>query len=416
MSNPSTSNPNPSPAMNSDEDRVDASAARILRNQLLSFERGPEESFQSLNTSPKVQRRVIALREIQNKHYEFEVEYSKEKAALDAKYRKIYYTLHEKNKHGELEVEYTMEKATLDAKYQKIYYPLYQQRFKIVSGAEEVEGNNGTQNIGVEGDKDKGIPSFWLVAMKNNQQIAKAICEKDEGALAYLKDIEWSMVDTESFKIDFFFEKSNPFFSNPVLTKTYYMLRHEILLGTEGSLIEWYPGKSLTENTTRKKVIDKRVAVLSAKNKEPMTATEEESFSFFNFFGPLEVLMADHQVVTKISGGITIRDKIIPDALYWYTGEALEDDEDDDDYEDDEDEDDYEDDEDDDDYEDDEYEDDYEDDDEEDDYEDDDEEDDYEDDDEDEDDYEDDDEDEDYNDGNYQGKGYMDDDNASKTD
>nr|GMC68373.1 nucleosome assembly protein 1 [Ipomoea batatas] len=123
------------------------------------------------------------------------------------------------------------------------------------------------------------------------------ICEKDEGALAFLKDIEWSMVDTESFKIDFFFEKSNPFFSNPVLTKTYYyMLRHEILLGTEGSLIELYPGKSLTENTTRKKVIDKRVAVLSAKNKEPMTETKEESFSFFNFFSPLEVLMADHQV------------------------------------------------------------------------------------------------------------------------
>nr|GLL19933.1 nucleosome assembly protein 1;3-like [Ipomoea trifida] len=122
------------------------------------------------------------------------------------------------------------------------------------------------------------------------------ICEKDEGALAFLKDIEWSMVDTESFKIDFFFEKSNPFFSNPVLTKTYYyMLRHEIVLGTEGSLIEWYPGKSLTENTTRKKVIDKRAAVLSAKNKEPMIETEEESFSFFNFFSPLEVLMADHQ-------------------------------------------------------------------------------------------------------------------------
>nr|GMC60978.1 nucleosome assembly protein 1;3-like isoform X2 [Ipomoea batatas] len=379
-------------AMNSDEDRVDVSAARILRNQLLSFERGPKESFQGLNTSPEVQRRVIALREIQNKH-------------------------------GELEVEYTMEKAALDAKYQKIYYPLYQQRFKIVSGAEEVEGNNGTQNIGVEGDKDKGIPSFWLVAMKNNQQIAKAICEKDEGALAFLKDIEWSMVDTESFKIDFFFEKSNPFFSNPVLTKTYYyMLRHEILLGTEGSLIEWYPGKSLTENTTRKKVIDKRAVVLSAKNKEPMTKTEEESFSFFNFFSPLEVLMADHQaqeakqLMQDYRIGITIRDKIIPDALYWYTGEALEDDEDDDDYEDDEDEDDYEDDEDDEEYED---EDDYEDDEDDEEYED---EDDYEDD-EDDDDYEDneddneyEDEDEDYNDGNYQGKGDMDDDNASKTD
>nr|GLL19948.1 nucleosome assembly protein 1;3-like [Ipomoea trifida]GLL19949.1 nucleosome assembly protein 1;3-like [Ipomoea trifida] len=75
------------------------------------------------------------------------------------------------------------------------------------------------------------------------------ICEKDEGALAFLKDIEWSMVDT--------------------------------------------PGKSLTANTTRKKVAE-RAVVLSAKNKEPMTESEEESFSFFNFFRPLEVLSADH--------------------------------------------------------------------------------------------------------------------------
>nr|GLL19941.1 nucleosome assembly protein 1;3-like [Ipomoea trifida] len=206
MSNPSSSNPNPSPAMNSDEDRVDASATRIPRNQLLSFAKGPGETFQSRpNSSTQVQRRLIALREIQNKHDEFEVEYSKEKAALNAK-------------------------------YQKIYYPLYDKRFRIVSGADEVE---------------------------------------------------------DSFKIDFFFEKSNPFFSNPVLTKTYYMFDDEILLRTRGSMIEWYPGKSLTANTTRKKVAE-RAVVLSAKNKEPMTESEEESFSFFNFFRPLEVLSADH--------------------------------------------------------------------------------------------------------------------------
>nr|GMD52222.1 nucleosome assembly protein 1;3-like [Ipomoea batatas] len=31
------------------------------------------------------------------------------------------------NKHDEFEVEYSKEKAALDAKYHKIYYPLYQQ-------------------------------------------------------------------------------------------------------------------------------------------------------------------------------------------------------------------------------------------------------------------------------------------------
>nr|GLL25633.1 nucleosome assembly protein 1;3-like [Ipomoea trifida] len=59
-SNPSPNNPNPSLAMNY-EDRVEVSAARILKN----------------------------------KHDEFEVEYNKEKATLDAKYQNIYYPLFE---------------------------------------------------------------------------------------------------------------------------------------------------------------------------------------------------------------------------------------------------------------------------------------------------------------------------------
>ncbi|XP_019191711.1 PREDICTED: nucleosome assembly protein 1;4-like [Ipomoea nil] len=334
--NPSSSNPGPSnpilkPAMKS-EVGVDVTTARILRNELLSFARGPEP-LQSLSSSTdQVQTRLIALREIQIKLDEYEVEHSKEKEALEAK-------------------------------YQKIYYPLYDQRYKIVSGALEGEDYVGTQNMGVKRDEGKGIPSFWLVAMKNNKTIANAISEKDEAALAFLKDIEWSRrVEPESFKLDFFFEKNNPFFSNPVLTKTFYMLGDEILLKTTGSVIDWYPGKCLTENTKRK-----NEAKRSAKNKEAMTGSdEEERFSFFNFFGPLEVLKADHPDAEEVKElmqqdyriGMTIRNKIIPHALYWYTGEAFEDDEiincpdnsdddlfqyddDDDSYDDDDDDDDY---------------------------------------------------------------------------
>ncbi|XP_019191710.1 PREDICTED: nucleosome assembly protein 1;3-like [Ipomoea nil] len=298
-SNPGPSNPIPKPAMKS-EVGVDVTTARILRNELLSFARGPEP-LQSLSSSTdQVQTRLIALREIQIKHDEYEVEHNKEKEALEAK-------------------------------YQKIYYPLYDQRYKIVSGALEGEDYVGTQNMGVKRDEGKGIPSFWLVAMKNNKTIANTISKKDEAALAFLKDIEWSRrVEPESFKLDFFFEKNNPFFSNPVLTKTFYMLGDEILLRTTGSVIDWYPGKCLTENTKRK-----NEAKRSAKNKEAMTGSEEERFSFFNFFGPLEVLKADHPDAEEVKElmqqdyriGMAIRNKIIPHALYWYTGEAFEDDE-----------------------------------------------------------------------------------------
>nr|GMC68268.1 nucleosome assembly protein 1;2-like [Ipomoea batatas] len=123
--------------MNS-EDRVYVSAAIILK--LLRFARGPDESFQSLNPSTELQRRVIALREIQNKHDEFELEYNKEKAAHVPSTRR--YTTHCMN------------------------------RFKIVIGVVEGEDNDGTQNLGVGRDEDKGLPSFWLRQVRREDPAA----------------------------------------------------------------------------------------------------------------------------------------------------------------------------------------------------------------------------------------------------
>ena len=103
---------------------------------------------------------------------------------------------------------------------------------------------------------EKGVPDFWLNAMKNNEVLAeevviyfiicgssftwyfcrlmtnKVVCpgfwnqisERDEGALKYLKDIKWCRIDNpKGFKLEFFFD-SNPFFKNTVLTKTYHMI------------------------------------------------------------------------------------------------------------------------------------------------------------------------------------------------
>lgn len=60
------------------------------------------------------------------------------------------------------------------------------------------------------------------------------IQERDEEALKYLKDIKWSRVElpkgddqkgdaSKGFKLEFFFDP-NPYFTNLVLTKTYYMI------------------------------------------------------------------------------------------------------------------------------------------------------------------------------------------------
>jgi nucleosome assembly protein 1-like 1 len=113
----------------------------------------------------------------------------------------------------------------LEAKYQKLYDPLYSKRFEIVNGITNVERkdepkNNTTTDENKE--EEKGVPEFWLTAMKTNEVLSVQITDRDEGALKYLKDIKWCRIDNpKDFKIDFYFDM-NPFFKNFVLKKTYH--------------------------------------------------------------------------------------------------------------------------------------------------------------------------------------------------
>ncbi|CAN1774053.1 Nucleosome assembly protein 1;2 [Linum perenne] len=239
-----------------------------------------------------------------------------------------------KSQHDELEAKFFEERAALEAKYQKLYQPLYNQRYEIVNGVSEVEVSPE------EGDKDeeteeKGVPEFWLLAMKNNEVIAEEITERDEGALKFLKDIKWSRVEEpKGFKLEFFFD-TNLYFKNNVLTKTYHMIDEDdpILEKATGTEIEWYQGKCLTQKIMKKK------PKKGSKNAKPITKTEDCE-SFFNFFSPPQVPEDDeeldedtaeelqNQMEQDYDIGSTIRDKIIPHAVSWYTGEAVEADDD----------------------------------------------------------------------------------------
>ncbi|RYR50384.1 hypothetical protein Ahy_A07g036979 [Arachis hypogaea] len=88
--------------------------------------------------------------------------------------------------HDELEVKFSEERASLEAKYQKMYQPLYTKRFEIVNGVIEVEGITEEKTADAEEDEEKGVPVFWLNAMKNNEVLAEEISEHDEGALKFL--------------------------------------------------------------------------------------------------------------------------------------------------------------------------------------------------------------------------------------
>lgn len=285
-----------------EEDR--AGLVNALKNKIQSLAGQHSDVLESL--SPHVRKRVEVLRDIQSQH-------------------------------DELEAKFFEERAALEAKYQLLYQPLYNKRYDIVNGVSEVEGVTTEAATEKEEDKEaneKGVPDFWLNAMKNNEVLAEEISERDEGALKYLKDIKWCRIDNpKGFKLEFFFE-TNPFFKNTVLTKTYHMIDEDepILEKAIGTEIEWHPGKCLTQKLLKKK------PKKGSKNAKPITKTENCE-SFFNFFNPPQVPEEDedidedaaeelqNQMEQDYDIGSTVRDKIIPHAVSWYTGEAIQGDE-----------------------------------------------------------------------------------------
>ncbi|KAK2395611.1 nucleosome assembly protein 1-2 [Trifolium repens] len=271
------------------------------------------------------------------------------------------------DEHDELEAKFFEERAALEARYQVLYQPLYAKRFEIVNGIAEVQGaaketpadavvaaketpaDAEVVAMDTTADKakaeEKGVPSFWLVAMKNNIVLAHEITARDEEALKFLKDIKYTRnVEPKGFKLEFVFDE-NPFFSNSVLTKTYIMVdeNEPILENVIGTEINWLDGKCLTE-----KKIMKKKAKVGAKNAKPITKTETVE-SFFNFFDPPEIPQDSLNIDQEAAGelqvkmeqdyeiGSEIRDKIIPHVVSWFTGEAAAGEFDEDDDEDDED-------------------------------------------------------------------------------
>ncbi|XP_042423755.1 nucleosome assembly protein 1;2-like [Zingiber officinale] len=284
----------------SNENQPDLSSAD--RDALVVVDGSKNKHADVLETlSPIVRKRVEVLKEIQSQH--------------DA-----------------LEANFFEERAALEDKYQKLYEPLYTKRYEIVNGISEVEGI--TDELAGNTSEEKGVPEFWLNAMKLNEILGEEIQERDEEALTYLKDIKWSrIVEPKGFKLEFFFE-ANPFFKNTLLTKTYHMIEEDepILEKAIGTEIEWFSERCLTQKTVTKK------PKKGSKDANSLTKTEKCE-SFFNFFNPPKVPDDDadideenaeqlqDQMEIDYDIAATIKDKLIPNAISWFTGEAVEDDE-----------------------------------------------------------------------------------------
>jgi nucleosome assembly protein 1-like 1 len=178
--------------------------------------------------------------------------------------------------HSKLEAEFQEEVLQLEKKYFAKFTPLYEKRAKIVNGAtepteeeikagEEDEEKEDTKDAADETTKQgesseavAGIPEFWLSAMKNQGSLAEMITDRDEAALKHLTDVRMEYLDKPGFRLIFEFAE-NEFFTNQVITKTYFYQNESGYGGdfiydhAEGDKIDWKAGKDLTVRIESKK-------------------------------------------------------------------------------------------------------------------------------------------------------------------
>lgn len=181
--------------------------------------------------------------------------------------------------HSKLEAEFQEEVLQLEKKYFAKFTPLYQKRAKIVNGAlepteDEVKAGHESDDEDEEVEKAaakpedadiKGIPEFWLTAMKNSITLAETITDRDEAALKHLVDIRMEYLEKPGFKLIFEFSE-NEFFTNKEITKTYYYQEESGYGGdfiydhAEGDKIDWKAGKDLTVRVESKKQRNKSMS------------------------------------------------------------------------------------------------------------------------------------------------------------
>ncbi|KAK1789435.1 hypothetical protein P4O66_015366 [Electrophorus voltai] len=239
-----------------------------------------------------------------------------------------------------IEAKFYEEVHELERKYAALYQPLFDKRSDIIKAVyeptdeecewkqedEEELTDEMKEKAKLEDEKKdeekedpKGIPEFWLTVFKNVDLLSEML---------------------QSFTLEFYFER-NDFFTNTVLTKTYKMRSEPDesdpfsfdgpeIMGCTGCTIDWTKGKNVTLKTIKKKQKHKGRGTVRT-----VTKTVPND-SFFNFFSPPEVpengeLDEDSEAVlaADFEIGHFIRERIVPRAVLYFTGEAIEDDDDD---------------------------------------------------------------------------------------
>lgn len=310
-----------------------------LQEKLGSIVGTPSGYIQSL---PKpVKRRIKALKKLQNDGIQLESDFYKEVHVLECKYAQQYNSLFEKRTEiltGKVEpsddqCDWPSDDENSEEEDKLAVSDELKTKASIVDKPEGEDKKTEEENV-------KGIPSFWLTIFKNIDMIADMIQDHDEPILNHLQDIKVTFNENEpkGFTLEFHFEP-NDFFSETVLTKQYIMRFQpdasdpfsyegpEIIKCT-GCPITWNKGKNVTVKLVKKKQKHKGRGVTRT-----VTKTVKND-SFFNFFDPPQVPEGENEeeldedtealLAADFEIGHFIRERVVPRAVLYFTGEALD--------------------------------------------------------------------------------------------
>ncbi|CAH8528065.1 unnamed protein product [Dicrocoelium dendriticum] len=294
-------------------------------------------------------------------------QYKKLNPVIKGRIRALKHILHETLK---LEAEFYKEIAKLERRFLERHEKLFTKRRAIVIGEYEPKGEetvwltsedeDGTcdspmvyHKSGNEGDapqrlkpdciskspSPKGIPEFWLTVLRNAPLLSDTIHAGDVDVLKSLRDIRSVTMESgerPGFQLEFEFAP-NDYFTNSVLGKRYYLsfdLKQDNplsfdgpeVIASEGCIINWKAGKNLTLNVSSK-------TQRSRMSGEKQTITKStKTDSFFQFFDPPKSSGApkgtdpalEQRLLEDFDLGQYIRERVIPRAVAYYTGEALD--------------------------------------------------------------------------------------------
>ncbi|KAL5967802.1 Nucleosome assembly protein 1-like 4, partial [Taenia solium] len=277
-----------------------------------------------------VKRRVNALKNVLHDYIKIETQFYQEIFEIESKFSARYGVLLDKrNAIISGEIEPTDEESTWNyCQEDELAEDLTKQHIELQEDFKPEDASSC-----------EGIPKFWLKAMLHASPTAELIKGNDYPVLEHLTDIRINLNTADSemgFTINFYFSP-NEYFSEKVISKFYYfdnkppsenplLYDGPQIVRVRASPITWKPGKNVTVKFLRK--------VKKHKNrKEVRTITKTvKQDSFFNYFDPPNESLTDEDLDEDTAELLQedfrianfMRDVLVPRAVLFFTGEAIE--------------------------------------------------------------------------------------------